>query len=258
MRTEPAKLLTLLPAIESELSRWVLARYGLPHRESPHAPVFHALALKFHGLGGSDYPALFPSGGAAIATTPAIVAHYDPLMPVERRLVPEADAAAIHQHFTCFHDTLRTPVVNWVYWTLLPHRDLTRASFTTGVPWIEKVGVALLYPLVRAAMIKGLGLSAAAAAQGLDTIRRTFDTQAAAMADGRPYVMGDRLTLADYAFACMGAPALLEPRYGGHLPSIDAVPPAMGAAVRELRDHPTGRFIQRLYDERAAAPATSR
>ena len=60
------------------------------------------------------------------------------------------------------------------------------------------------------------------------------------LADGRKYLVGDRLTLADLAFATSGAPMVLADGYGGHLPTIDKVPPEMKPVMTALRARPAG------------------
>jgi len=98
-------------------------------------------------------------------------------------------------------------------------------------------------------MTRGLQLSAENAEKGLLEVCKGFDRVDALLADGRRFLAGDRLTLADLAFATSGAPMVLANGYGGHLPTIDKVPQDMQAVMNALRARPAGAFIQRLYDE---------
>ena len=79
--------------------------------------------------------------------------------------------------------------------------------------------------------------------------RWSLDFVSDVLADGRRFLCGGRLTLADLAFATSGAPMVLARGYGGHLPPFEACPPEMQAVIGPLRDRPAGRFIQRLYDD---------
>ena len=71
--------------------------------------------------------------------------------------------------------------------------------------------------------------------------------------DGRRYLVGDRFSAADLAFAALCAPLIVPPEYGTPLPQPDVMPEAMAARVLAWRDHPAGRFALRLFaDQRRA------
>lgn len=49
------------------MGRWLLHHWGMDYAERPHAPIFHALALKWCGAGAFDDP-LLVRGGANCPT----------------------------------------------------------------------------------------------------------------------------------------------------------------------------------------------
>ena len=69
------------------------------------------------------------------------------------------------------------------------------------------------------------------------------------LADGRKYLVGDRLTLADLSWAVSAAPVILARGYGGCLPSLDKMPAEMYDEIIAFQKHPAGKFAQRIYDE---------
>lgn len=242
-------LVTLLPSTDVDLGRWLLQHYGVSYREHPHAPVFHALALKWYGFGAEDYPLLVTTA-ERIPTIDKMLLYLDSRAPAARQLLPE-DPQLRKQVLAAGYEYrfgLGAGVVDWAYYNFLPHRRLTHASFTTGVPWFEKLLVPLAYPLIRWLMTRALHLNAAKAEQGLAAVYAGFDQIDARLAAGREFLYGEQLTYADLAFAAAAAPMVLARGYGGHLPSIDAVTPSMRQVIRALRARPAGAFIQRLYD----------
>ena len=246
-------LVTLLPSADVDLGRWLLAHWKMGYDEHPHAPVFHVLALKWYRVGKDDYP-LFIKDGTKYPGIDAMAPQLDPLAAVADRLIPDAatDKEAHDEVMKLQHEfryDMGTGTVNWAYFHLLPHKDLTWKSFTTGVPWFERLFLTFGYKLIEKLMMKGLKLDDAVAAEGLDKVHAGFDKVDAMLADGRRYLVGDRLTFADLAFATSGGPMVLADGYGGHLPSIDEVPPDMHEVVASLRARPAGKFIQRIYDE---------
>src|SRR5206468_2427347 len=79
-------------------------------------------------------------------------------------------------------------------------------------------------------------------------IRATFDRVAARLADGRRYLVADRFSAADLTFAALGAPMVLPPAHPFPLPG-EQFPKAARVRCREMRRHPAGAFILRLYAE---------
>lgn len=251
--TAPARLITLLPSADVDLARWLLTRWEVPYREEPHAPVFHLLALRRVGAGRMDSPLLLRRD-MRFAGVDALVAGLDQRAPAPVRVLPDPDRdPQLHTEVMALQHDLRWTMgmgtVRWAYHHFLRDRALVWDSFTTGVPAWERLALrAGAYGPVRKRLIAALGLSDAVAAEALDSVRAGFDLVDARLADGRRYLCGDRLTLADLAFATSGAPMVLARGYGGHLPALETCPPDLRAVVSDLRDRPAGRFIQRLYD----------
>ena len=94
-----------------------------------------------------------------------------------------------------------------------------------------------------------LRLNAQHADQSLDLIRKLFNAVEARLAGGRTYLVGDRLTLSDLAFAVAAAPVVLPANYGGPIPSFGQMPSAVQRVVTEMRAHPAGAYALRIYKE---------
>ena len=79
---------------------------------------------------------------------------------------------------------------------------------------------------------------------------RSFFAEFGDRIGSREYLVGDRFTVADMAFATMAAPALMPSRaegYGGDLPALDELPPRAADLARELRATTAGRFVMRMF-----------
>ena len=81
------------------------------------------------------------------------------------------------------------------------------------------------------------------------TVWRELDFVAGLLADGRPYLSGERFGAADLTFGALSAPLVVPAIYGVPLPQ----PELMAARTRDLveraRQHPAGRFALRLIAE---------
>ena len=57
--------------------------------------------------------------------------------------------------------------------------------------------------------------------------------------------------------AAAGAALLLPDGYTAAMPALDAMPAEVSGLIRELRQHPTAAFVQRLYSTGFAAARRS-
>ena len=247
------QLITPRPSSGVELGRWVLQHHQIAYTERSHAPIFHVLALKFKGVGAEDYPLFVTASGDKIKGNPDIVQHVERNIEPVKRLIPDSTTEPdLHKEVTEFTDwlynTVSGDVVNYAYYYLLQYRRAVWPSLTTGVPWYEKLIWFIAFPIMRSLMYAGLKLDKTVADAALKDIYKTFDTTDAMLADGRQYLAGGRLTYSDLSLAALYAPMILAEGYQGFLPNQAACPGFMAKVFQELRQRPTGRFIQRIYD----------
>ncbi len=247
-------LITLLPSFGVDLGRWVLAHYEVDYTERPHAPIFHVLALKSWGEGKDNYPLFVHADGKTKSVgCRKMTEFFDQTAPPDRRLLPEPGTEP--ELLKQIDDTVQYAfhkvgdgVVNWSYWNFLKDKWLVWPSITTSVPWYEKLTCLLAFRVIRFLMYKGLGLDQSVADAGLRDIRAAWDRFDALLADGRTYLHGDRLTYADLAVASAFAPMILAQGYHGMLPDEARCPVFMQEIYKELRNRPTGLYVQRMYD----------
>lgn len=225
----------------------------------PHAPIFHVLALKWWGMGPEDYPLFIQDGGktktygcdkinALLQTNALSDIHLMPDSKKDPNLVKE-----INEIVAFSYEKLGGDVVNWSYWNFLKYKWVVWPSLTTNVPWWERLTCLIAFKVIRGLMYKGLKLDQGVADQALKDIYAGWDKLDALLADGRTYLVGDRLTYADLATAAALGPMILAQGYHGMLPNQAKCPVFMQKVYQELRARPTGQFIQRIYDKHRPA-----
>jgi glutathione S-transferase len=251
----PPILLTFAPMVDSECSRLLLRYYRLGYREKDHLFGWVSVLTLFHG-GYGRVPLLYRRG-LRVTSPRAIAERLDADLPPERRLIPATGplAAEVEAHWETYNGVMGADAAVFAYYHLLPARELMQPIFAAPVPPFEKKLLPVIYPLLRGLFTLLLRLNAKRADEALARIRATFDKTDALIADGRRYLAGDRLTLADLSLASASAPLLLPPGYGAKMPAPEEMPEPVRAAVRELRAHPTGAFVKRLYAEGFVSPA---
>lgn len=254
MATNPL-LITLLPSSGVDLGRWLLAHYGVTYTERPHAPIFHVLALKYWGEGPNNYPLYVAADGKTKTAGGRPIAHlFEPSAPADKKLFPDAEtepelAKQVEELTDYTYLKLGDDVVNWSYWNLLKYKWVVWPSLTTKVPWYEKLTCLVAFRVIRFLMYKGLKLDQSVADASLTEIYAGFDKLDEMLSDGRPYLMGERMTYVDLATAASLGPMILAQGYHGMLPNHAKCPVFMQEIYQELRQRPTGLFIQRMYDQ---------
>jgi len=256
MTTKKATIITLLPSIDSDLSRWLTQHWKVDHIEKPHAPIFHVIAVKMKG-GKEAVPYLILPDGQFAGKYEGMknwIPKLDKLASPEDRLIPDETAEKdLYDEVLKLHKEFRWETgggsANWSYYHLFKHRKIVWQSLVTGVPWYEKILTRLFYRKIVKLMSKGLGLSEENSKSSLIKVKKGFDDCDALLADGRQYLLGNRLTLADLAWSVSVAPVILARGYGGHLPTLDNMPPEMKDEIIAFQKRPSGRFAQRIYDE---------
>lgn len=230
-----------------EKARWALDRTGVAYTERPHLQFFHRFAAR-HAGGGTTVPVLVCDEGS-LSDSADIVDYADRHAPPDHRLYPgdPAAAAAIRALEQDFDTRLGPAGRLWMYDGLRGRRDIAVAYAPTGVPGWQRRLFPLAYGFVTRFIDRFLEITPETVALSEREIRATFDAMAERLADGRPYLMGERFTAADLTFAALAASVLMPPEYGVPLPQPDELPAPMASAVRELRAHPAGAHAMAMF-----------
>lgn len=246
------KVISFSPSADCELGRWVLLYHGIDYVEKRHAPPFFFLINKLYG--GKSF-ILFIDDGLKLNTVRAMIDHFDNLAEPERKLIPDEFAQSIETSWQSYNAGLGGVVVTWAYANLLPHQKIMVRPLSLGSPWIERFFVKSCYSLPEKLMWKSLKLSKAAADEAYVEIQRKFSEVDQILSDGRKFLLGDRMTLADMAFAVSGAPLVLPAGYGGYqyeqgpIPTFEEFPKELQEIISAMRNTTAGKFILRLYAE---------
>lgn len=250
----PPTLLTFAPMVDSETSRLLLAYYGVRYRE--HDNLIPLVMLKALLHGGMGLVPLFYGDGFRLTSPRPIAEHFEPGLPAERRLIP-ADGdplrGQVEADWVTFNGEMGADTAAFAYFHLLPERQLMVPIFAAPVSPIQAKLTPTLYPLMKVLFGAILKLGPQHAADAQARIRATFERTDKRIADGRPYLCGDRITLGDFGLAAASAPLLLPQGYGAKMPALEQMPPVLRTEMEELRQRPTAGFVQRLYSEGFAA-----
>jgi glutathione S-transferase len=239
------RLITIPVSHYVEKVRWALDYLKIPFQESPQMPPFHRGAAKKYG--GTTVPILI--AGTIVKTDSTDILHYlDTLAPGKLYPTdPELQALSAELE-NLFNLTLGENTRRWGYSSILT-RELLYPRWTFGVPFWQKLLFPIIFPKVESIIRESFKITPTSAAESYQEIIRVFDRVTEVLADGRKYLLGDRLSAIDITFAALAVP-VLQP-LEQYIPSepIDSLPTQMQADIRHCRSTPAGEFGLRLYRE---------
>lgn len=251
-----------------EKARWALDRFGVPFHDRRFLPFVHVAAVYGvhrgeHGSGdkaSSAYstPVLETSSGEILCDSAAIVRYAsDRFAPRGHDLHPSDEAAELEQHL---HDRLGPHTRRAAYGACFEDTSLLRDIARYNVDRVQSSAFIATLPLAVRALRGALGVDEARVARSVERVRTEMDAISERLADDRPYLLGDRFTAADLAFACMAAPMLVPAEYSAWLPPPERMPARWRRLTYELRETPAGKHAMRMFREerhRVVAPQPS-
>jgi glutathione S-transferase len=242
------RLITFRISHYCEKVRWALDRLGIPYIEECHLPLLHW--LKTRSLGGSSVPILV-ADAVVLKDSADILNYLDEIAPPDLKLYPNSpelqhEIEELEAQFNCL---LGVAIRQFGYFHVLPNQNLMQQVWCEGVPAWEKFLFPIVFPITRRKVYRGYHVNRESSLLANHQIQNIFEEIGDRLADGRKYLVGDRFSAADLTFACLSAPAILPPEYGGLLPEITQLPDEMAKVVRDLRETVAGKYVLRLYRE---------
>ena len=263
------RLITITFSHYCEKARWALDRARIPYVEDGHLPMFAWVPALRAGR-RRTVPSLVTDDGAIPDSTDILRwcdARGDapPLFTDEPQAEPApgdpasaasggagSEAAEVADLEARFDRELGPHTRRLAYHHLLPTIG-GRLGGLRGVPRGEVLAARVLAPAMSVMMRRGLKIDAAGVARSEGKLAAVLADVEQRLADGRRYLVGDRLTAADLTFAALMTPLVAPPELSGYLPFGD-LPPGFAAIVDATRARPAGAFALRLYRDERGLP----
>jgi glutathione S-transferase len=239
------KLITFAASHFCEKARWALDWLGLDYEEVGWPPGLHLVLTKVHGAKASTLPIVL-DGGALIQGSGVIIDWAEskvrgrgrsltPARPDEAKEIERRTDAVIGVH-----------VRRLAFAELLPrHAHVVKpALFYRASGW-RRVAGDVMWPVTRRLMQHIYDAGPGAAADSRAKLEAEFDWLDAKLADGRPYLAGDRFSRADLTVASLLAnfvrPAELPREHGMEGPA------SLAADVTRWSERPVMAFVREQY-----------
>ncbi|HEY2215893.1 MAG TPA: glutathione S-transferase family protein, partial [Solirubrobacteraceae bacterium] len=244
------RLITIPISHYCEKARWSLGRAGIAYREERHVQGIHRLAARRAG-GGATVPVLVTPDGV-IGESHEILLWVDGQMAPERRLFPEEpdERAEVERLCRRFDEVLGPRGRRLMYANLLRDRPLALRFNNDGVPRWEARTIRYGWPAIELVVKRVLDIRPGIEREDEPAVWGELDFVQGLLADGRPFLCGDRFTAADLTFASLSAAIVVPPVYGVTLPQPDEMQADTAALVMRAREHPAGAFALSLFARR--------
>jgi len=244
------RLITIPISHYCEKARWALDYAGVDYVEEAHLQMFHWVPARLAG-GGRTVPVLTTPKGTLRESSDIV--RYADTWSRGPKLFDDGDAALAKLVDRLDRYGVWTRL--WVYREVLPHKDVVLRFGREGVPRWQHVAMPAALPVISRALTRFLRIDERTYEKALKKIDETFSEVEALLADGRPFLMGERFTAADLTFAALTAPLIMPPQYGVKLPQPDDLPEVVGAKIAAWRVRPAGGFAMRLFRDHRRAVA---
>jgi glutathione S-transferase len=188
-----------------------------------------------------------PAG--VLAESDQILDWVDEHTPPEHRLFPAAADARREVERVCrrLDERLGPRGRRLMYVHMLAQPKLMLRFNNEGVPPWEDRAIRWGWPLAVRFARATLDIRPGIEVDDEAAVWEELDFVAGLLADGRPYLCGQRFGAADLTFAALSAAVVVPPVYGVALPQPDLLPPQTAALVERAREHAAGRYALGLF-----------
>ena len=228
-----------------EKARWALDHCGVAYRLRHVMPGMNRGIAKKLGAPRGSLPFLQTDTGVVVGSS-AIISwgdHHRRAGVASLECAETDSAAAIEQRLD---DVAGVHVRRYYYSdSLLSDPASVRPIFSRDLPVLQRIGVTLGWSKIVPLMIKGMDLGVEQGVESCSILVKELDWLDGILAEGRPYLTGDRFTRVDITAASLLAPLVNPPNH----PTYGALsmPPVLAETIKHWQERPILRWVTGVY-----------
>jgi glutathione S-transferase len=233
----------------AEKIRWLFDSSGIAYQEVAWIPIFHIpSALIKSGKRTVPFIEAEQDGKRVIVHDSTEIIHWTAKHYAPLSLMPEdpqlrAQAMAIEDLI----DSVGEDVIRYMYAKLTQHDDDFVDIWAWGSTPSQKQKLKTALVWIRPLLGFWVGFSDNQQKAGKQRLHDVFRKLDELLADGRSFLVGDQLTIADVSAASILAPIFAPPRHA--LYSSDSFLRSLESEKLEFEQHPSFRWLQTTYNE---------
>lgn len=225
-----------------EKARWALDWYGIDYEEISWPPGLHQVFAKRCGAKGTTLPIVL-DGDTVVQGSSLIIDWADQRTHGRSRRLTAANALEIEQRAD---DVIGIHVRRLAYAEMLPRfPHLAKPALFSNTSPSHRLLGNMMWPVSRQVMMRMYDITPGAAAESRAKLEVELCWLDSMLADGRPYLTGDRFSRGDITVASLLAP-FARPK---EMPTYHnmSVPDALVADSERWRDRPVMRWVIAQY-----------
>ncbi|HSW12512.1 MAG TPA: glutathione S-transferase [Solimonas sp.] len=244
MNDAPLTLYTFSVSHFSEKIRWALDAAGLDYREQRLTPFFHIPRVLALTRRKTSVPVL-QAGDEVIQDSTAILEWLErqraPFAPMPAGPALRAEAMEIESRF----DRAGVHVIRQIFADTLDDKAAALPLFCSDASTLQARALSLGYPLVRRGFSRLLRLSPATLRKAVAVVDDSADFIAGRIKGGRPYLVGECLSIADITACALLAPLACPEQH----PMFGSAGYRRTMRMRVVRwdDHPAFDWVRATY-----------
>jgi glutathione S-transferase len=229
----------------SEKARWALDVNGISYEEKRLLPGVHVLTVRRKAR-KTTVPVL-DHDGRIVQGSSDILDYIEQSLGKKHLALPEADEKRARELEALADKAFGLGTQRIFYDELLRDRKSVIEMWSDGGPSWARAFYAVSWRIVEPRVRGMYKAFPKPIAEAKELYMRAFDEIDAALAGGKRYLFGDRITRADITVASLLAPTCRPPEHVMRWPT--KIPPALDALVREVESRPTYQHVLRMYRE---------
>ena len=237
---------------KNKLVRWVLDLNEIKRIEKAYPPVISdAKTTAIIGKQNQYNVPVFIQTDRLLYGPESILQDFDLYISQEKQLFPSEKTARkeVLNYYNLFVSQLNTAVEQYQFSELFSSKKNTLTLLKKQVSFFSRLRYTFMYSGYKKRIAKQLHIDNEAPIVYLTEIENIFTQVSNALSDGRPYLVNNKLSAADLAFAAIAAPIILPEEFGGAQTKFNEVSEEFRLQIMKLRATPAGQFVMKLYQE---------
>lgn len=240
------KLYTFAVSHFSEKIRWVLERSGIPYRDIQWTPFFHIVKALIKSKKATTVP-IIEFGDIIVQDSTNIILLLEREWSGFRLLPKDPDQRQQVLIIEERADQLGKHIVRYFYGPLLENQSAFVSVWGWNSSPATKKILHLLFPMLKHMLVQSLNLSNEGRKESALKIEEMMAWLDEQVSDGRLYLVGDQLSIADISVASMLSPIVCPGEHPVY--SSDAFTGSTGELNQIYKDRAGYQWVRKLYRE---------
>jgi glutathione S-transferase len=233
----------------NEKARWALDFKGVAHVRRSLLPGPHVLPMM--RLSGQKSVPVLAIDGEVVAGSARIVDELEKRFP--RPALYPADDAERREALELqqwFDEEVGPEIRRAYFYDVLPGSKYAAEGFIIGRNGLTKAAYRMLFPAIRAVMMRDMKIDAAGAARGVERTNEALNLVAARSG----YLVGDRFSVADLTAAALLSPAVMPSQFPYAVPEPRSA--GLQRWLSRWNGHPGAAWVAEMYRKHRGSSAT--